>query len=276
MFFSLIVGLFYRYNDRLPSKSALLLIFFASGSLFTVVLQSQGYNAAYYTYLSELRIAEAPRQFSDSIIFSYRAPHREQYSLSSIGIAFSHEHYRVVHQMRRNEYGVYFFVMNRRIIPYDILHIEYRLIVNGIWRDDPANPQMRLDRSGAKFSQLQLTTEERELTSPNITRGRAEFIFSPHEQATLTLTEIDGSRIYFSRDERLQVHVAGSFNGWDPFLAPMNPDRERPGQYRISLPLASGDHYYYYVVNGQRILDPHNSNVVTSVDGHRASVVTIE
>ncbi len=260
----------------MPSKSPLLLIFFATGSLFTVALPGQSYSAVYFTYLSELRRAEAPRQFSDSIIFSYSAPQREQQSHISISIAFSHEDYRVVHQMQRNEYGVYFYVMNRRSIPYDILHIEYRLIVNGVWRDDPTNPQLRLDRSGAKFSQLRLTTEERELTSPNITRGRAEFIFSPHEQATLRLTEIDGSRLYFSRDERLQVYIAGSFNGWDPFLIPMHPDRSRPGQYRISLALTSGNHYYYYVVNGRRILDPHNSSVVTSAHGHSASLVTIE
>ena len=245
------------------------------GALAPISVVGQNYNAAYYIYLSELSEAQSPQQFSHYTVFSYQTTSSTRAN-PSVGIAFAHENWRTIYPMQRNNRGVYFYVMNTYALDHNIQRIEYRLVVDGIWRGDPANPNVRISNTGARISQFHLTESRGELTSPYLSDEGAEFIFSPYENPTLIMIETDGGRIYFDRTQRLQVYVAGSFNGWDPYLTPLSADPTRSNVYRATLKLPPGRYYYYYIVNGRRILDPHNTNMITSTREQRVSVITIE
>ena len=70
------------------------------------------------------------------------------------------------------------------------------------------------------------------------------------------------------------ITVAGSFNGWDPFMYEL---KERTaGEYALVLPLPPGTYYYVFFHRGQRILDPNNHNRAYTRDGKIASKAVIQ
>ena len=58
---------------------------------------------------------------------------------------------------------------------------------------------------------------------------------------------------------RPRISVVGTFNNWDPFSDPLTgPDDD--GFYTLTRPVAQGVHYYYFLIDGRRVLDPLNRN----------------
>ena len=100
-----------------------------------------------------------------------------------------------------------------------------------------------------------------------------EFRFVPLAQTNLS--GVDGERLYFDDTAGMEVSVAGSFNNWNPFLQPLDEDTDRPGSYRLLIPLPAGRHEYYFVVNGRKVLDPHNTIVAANRVGRRASILMV-
>jgi 1,4-alpha-glucan branching enzyme len=71
-----------------------------------------------------------------------------------------------------------------------------------------------------------------------------------------------------------KVTVAGSFNGWDPFMYELT---ENPaGTYSLCIPLPPGKYQYIFFHRGERWLDPYNPNRVYSRDGMPASEIVIQ
>ena len=54
-----------------------------------------------------------------------------------------------------------------------------------------------------------------------------------------------------------KVSVAGSFNDWDPAMAPMEYDSASK-TYRITIELCPGEYEYKFVVDGEWLLDEAN------------------
>ena len=236
---------------------------------------TQRYSAAYSVYLSELTRAETPRQFAGRIIFTYAPGTSVGFAPHQVSIAFAHEAYRVLYRMHRNSHRVFFYTLDLQGVPYDTTHIEYRVVIDGVWGLDPNNSDYRIDDSGIKISRIKVSRAHRFSTSPIVSNREVQFVFNPHEEA-LIITETDGVRSHIESNQKLLVSVAGNFNGWDPYLNPLKAPEDLRTIYQTTLSLAPGRHYYYFVVNGRRILDPHNPSVVTSSKGHSVSVVTIE
>jgi hypothetical protein len=68
--------------------------------------------------------------------------------------------------------------------------------------------------------------------------------------------------------------VAGSFNGWDPFMYELV---ESPaGTYSLCLPLPPGKYQYSFFHRGERWLDPYNPSRVYSHDGIPVSEIVIQ
>ena len=206
----------------------------------------------------------APEILDDLVIFTASSGNRR------VGIAFADEGFSKVHWFRQlmvrhdiadlqadtlNRYkdsGIIFYVHK---IPEGASKLEYRMIINGLWTVDPANPDMRRDSAtGLTLSILSLPPRDTVHNPLNGPSGSLSFVFRGPPGETVT--------------------VAGSFNNWDPFMYEL---REGPaGNYSINIPLPPGKYQYVFFHRGRRYLDPYNANRVYSREGNAASEIVIQ
>ena len=193
-------------------------------------------------------------------------------SLRRVGVAFAHENFSTVYWFKQlvvsqdkmapvilpgqkfpdpyKDSGLQFFVYK---LPDHLRELEYRLVVDGLWTIDPANPNSRRDRvSGLALSILSLP-------------------FRPANYAPLNSPE--GLSFTFKGPPGETVTVAGNFNGWDPFMYEL---REGPaGIYSITIPLPPGTYQYVFFNRGQRYTDSFNPRRIYSRNGSSASEIVI-
>lgn len=203
--------------------------------------------------VSGLTEASAPRILGEHLIFTYDfGADRHAGRVNSVEIAFAHEEYSVLRSFERNENNVFVYLH-----PLDSERdsYEYRLVVNGIWTADPANPERVRDRWGVQVSRTTAVLAERPAIAAPIIRSEREVEFFLSTRA--------GSR----------VTLAGSFNGWDPFMTELA--ELEPGFFSRTLRLGPGEHLYYFVVDGLRLPDPQNSNQRWLRSGVNVSVVSL-
>jgi hypothetical protein len=208
----------------------------------------------------------APEIFGDAVIFT--APS----SCRRVGVAFAHEGFGTVHWFRQllvsqdplnapippgrrrpdpyRDSGLLFFVYQ---LPEGLSELEYRLVIDGLWMADPANPRLRRDsRSGISYSVLAL----------------------PPVDALSPLKGPPGSLSFHFRGPPGEiVTVAGNFNNWDPFMYELaeNP----PGVYSLTLSLPPGAYQYVFFHRGERYLDPYNFTRVYTREGKPVSQIII-
>lgn len=70
-----------------------------------------------------------------------------------------------------------------------------------------------------------------------------------------------------------EVHVAGTFNGWDPRATPMT--RHEDGSWAARLLLPPGRHEYRFIVDGQWQEDPAARQSVDNPFGGRNSILEV-
>ena len=207
-----------------------------------------------------------PEILDDLVIFTASSSYRR------VGIAFADEGFSKVHWFRQllvrrdpleipetekkpNPYkdsGMLFYVHQ---IPEGSSLIEYRLIINGLWTTDPDNPNSRWDNvSGLSWSTLSIPPREEDPNPLKGPPGGLSFVFRGPPGET--------------------VSVAGSFNGWDPFMYELKEGP--PGNYTIHIPLPPGRYQYVFFHRGQRYLDPYNGSRVYSREGHPASEIVVQ
>jgi hypothetical protein len=222
----------------------------------------------YIDHLFQMREPEKPRVIDEAVIFTAPSSYRR------VGIAFAHEGFGKVYWFRRllipsenpgpwikgrapadmyRDSGMLFFVFS---IPDELKDdLEYRLVIDGLWIKDPLNPDYRMDpASGISKSVVSIPYIKRP-DSPN--RG---------PEGTLTFT-------YYARTGE-SVTVAGSFNGWDPFMYELQ--ETSPGRYTLSLPLPAGTYQYAFFYRGERQLDPNKSRRVYTREGKAANEATVQ
>ncbi len=188
-------------------------------------------NLALHLRIGELRRAVEPEIVGHDILFSYWAPHKVRF----VGIAFGKEDYTVIHPFFINPQGVFVYSLPRNATDSVI---EYRLVVDGLWMNDPANPEFRMDEYGQKISLLKVTPlSDRYDQTPRFQKdGKVTFI-------------------YYGPPGRM-VSIAGSFNSWDPFMHILT--ETSPGTYSVTLTLPPGEYLYCFVSDGMKITDPQN------------------
>jgi hypothetical protein len=189
-------------------------------------------------------------------------------------VAFAHEGFSQVHWYRQllitqdpltapipegqkkpapyKDSGILFYIHQ---IPEDAQELEYRLIIDGLWTVDPINPVSRRNAAtGIEYSVLALPVRQ---YKPEILKGppgALNFLFMGPPNETIT--------------------VAGSFNGWDPFMYEL---KEGPaGNYSLSLPLPPGKYQYIFFHRGERYLDLNNPNRAYSREGVPVSEVMLQ
>jgi hypothetical protein len=200
-------------------------------------------------HLMEVRIQgiqhAAPPQYLDrQVLLSYQSSK----PVRLVGARFAHEDYGIFHVYVRNTNDVFLLLLD---VPEGVEELRYRLVVDGLWINDPFNPQQETDTFGRVFSLFDLRDRPaREPVSPEI-----------HRDGSVTF-------LFHSLPDRA-VSVAGDFNNWDPFWHRMQ--ETRPGEYRLTVRMPPGRHFYYYVVNGSRVLDPINQETARDFEGFRVS-----
>jgi hypothetical protein len=239
---------------------------------FFIVIASFSWAADWETYdlidrLLTIREPSAPVVHENFVIFTADS------SLRRVGVAFAHENFATIYwfnqllvsQDRMNmiilpgqkfpdpykDSGLQFYVYQ---FPDYLKELEYRLIINGLWTIDTTNPKSRRDPvSGLALSVLTLPARPANYNPLNGLPAGLNFTFIGPPGETVT--------------------VAGSFNGWDPFMYEL---KEWPaGHYSLTIPLPPGTYQYVFFHRGQRFTDPHNPSRIYARDGTAASQVVI-
>ncbi|MDR0999053.1 MAG: isoamylase [Treponema sp.] len=244
------------------------ILFFAmlpgiAGSLNAVDTESH----LFIDRLLSLRGPAAPEVFEDAVIFTASSAHRR------VGVSFANEGFSRVYWLRQllipqdplnaplpegkrrpdpyRDSGELFYVYP---VPEGVQELEYRMVVNGLWTTDPENPRSRRDSSGISNSVVSIPRREERKSVNEGSPGSLNFLFEgpPGESVT----------------------VAGSFNGWDPFMYEL---REYPaGVYSLSIPLPPGTYQYVFYHRGERYLDPRNFRQAYTREGSAASEAVID
>jgi hypothetical protein len=254
-------------NRLMITIMAILLLVFVTGFTQAADIESiESYQLI--DHLLSLPGPGAPEFIENMVVFTASS------SLRRVGVAFANEGFSRVHWFRQllvpqdpqgapipegakkpdpyKDSGLVFYVHE---IPEYIRELEYRLIINGLWTTDPANPQSRRDSvSGLAWSVLGVP---------------------PREAAPDPLKGPPGSLSFaFKGPPGETVSVGGTFNGWDPFMYEL---KEGPaGIYTLTIPLPPGKYEYVFFHRGQRYLDPYNPNRIYSKDGKAASEIVIQ
>jgi len=193
--------------------------------------------------------ARTPEIWRDYLIFTYKSDKAARY----VGASFSTEEYQEIHTFMVNNHGIYFLILPA---PSDEV-INYRLVVDGIWKVDPHNPVIIRDRNGLRLSQLRIDSS------------------SHSDRGTLSPLLMDNNKVNFhirSNPEK-QVYLAGDFNRWDPYMTKL---RElEPGNYTVTLPLKPGRYGYYFLIDGQAVTDPLNFQKTRTSAGEDVSILYI-
>jgi len=216
--------------------------------LYLNILLFANDNLQLYLYIQSLESAGPPQLLGELIILTYQ----EKRPVYYVGARFDHEQYKVLHKYMINSHDIFVLVIPW---PLEETKIKYRIVVDGLWMDDPFNSQYEADPTGVRHSLIYIPPSEREIfVSPEIMeQGRAKFIYQGNSGE--------------------DVFIAGDFNNWDPFLNRLV--EKSPGVYIITLKLYAGQHYYYFVVNSVHLPDPNNKEIMYDADGFPVSTFII-
>ena len=191
--------------------------------------------------------ARDPEFFEENIIFTYRTDEQIRY----VGIRFEHEDFKKMHIYTKNVKGIYFFIYP---IPPGYDHLKYRIVVDGLWMSDPFNSRIEKDPFlEVNFSVLKITEKPMEAFNNPSVKEKRHYNF-----------------VYLG-NPGMDVFIIGGFNDWDPFMNRLVESPDRRGYYFINIEVGPGRHYYNFIINGTRIADPYNSQIVYDEEGNRLS-----
>ncbi|MDR3303452.1 MAG: isoamylase [Treponema sp.] len=237
--------------------TAVSLLLFIIGNIGA--LDTESYQ--FIDYLLNIEGPGEPRLFEDGVVFTASSSYRH------VGVAFAHEGFSSVHWFSNlmvpdfdaepqkqgaayRDSGMLFYVYT---VPADMAELEYRLVIDGLWTSDPANPHYRIDSAGLSRSLVAVPVTQKPPPISSDQSGSLSFRFTAESGASIS--------------------VAGDFNGWDPFMYPLK--ETAPGVYTLSLPLPPGTYHYVFFYQGVRTIDPVNQNRVYTKDGKFASVALV-
>jgi len=197
--------------------------------------------------ITGITAAAPPEMWRDYLILTYKPDKPARY----VGAAFELDDYTTIHTYMVNSEGIYFLIMP---LP-DRETLSYRLVVDGIWTTDPANPQTVRDRNGLKLSQLTFP--------PGRQTGKLSPVLMENNMVEFHIRTSPGKRIY----------LAGDFNRWDPYMTTLK--EKEPGEYSAVLSLKPGRYGYYYLIDGEPVTDPLNFQKTTTSAGEYVSILYI-
>ena len=141
---------------QMKTITAVSLLLFIIGNIGAVDTESY----QFIDYLLNIEGPGSPRLFEDGVIFTAPSSYR------NVGVAFAHEGFSTVYWFKRlmtpdpdakpqktgvpyRDSGMLFYVYT---VPAELVELEYRLVIDGLWTIDPANPRYRIDSAGLSRS----------------------------------------------------------------------------------------------------------------------------
>jgi hypothetical protein len=201
-----------------------------------------------HLYLSGIDKAKAPVIVEQHLVLSVSGPYRY------VGAVFSNEDWQGIHPFEINAHGIFVLALP---LPYgEDAVVRYRLVIDGMWSADPSNPDRERDKATGSIMSL--------IRYP----ARARTVLGVWEPAGE-----DGASFFFKGEPGRIVTVAGSFNGWDPFIHEL--EETSPGNYQLHLKLDPGEDQYGFIYRGSKVADPLNQRLVYGRDGQPVSVLKI-
>lgn len=153
---------------------------------------------------------------------------------------------------------------------------EYKFVVDGVWREDPDNPERIADPFGGSNSVVTVQADgsladgalpTAAITAPEVTTGADIAVGAPHA--------VTGGVAFSYRDDGAnRVTLAGSFNGWNADELPLTNDGK--GNWVLVHELGAGKHEYKFVVDGNWVADPANPDTQADPYGGVNSVITVD
>ena len=70
-----------------------------------------------------------------------------------------------------------------------------------------------------------------------------------------------------------EVSIVGDFNDWNAAAHPMQ--RSPDGNWIVQVPLSHGHHRYWFLVDGQPVLDPRAQGVSRNEKNERVSLMSV-
>jgi hypothetical protein len=198
--------------------------------------------------ITRVDASQPPVLVDDVLLLSYRPDRPTRF----VGVRFAHESWKELHACRVNEKGV--FILEYPW-PEGAKEIRYRIVVDGLWMIDPANPDVDSDAAGNEYSVFTVDTPPRiRLVSPR--------------------RESDGAVTFtYTGAPRHRVALVGDFNNWDPVMDIMQ--ESSAGVYTITLRMPPGSHWYVFLTDGLRIVDRRNGDSGVDPDGRVVSYFSL-
>jgi hypothetical protein len=229
-------------------------------------------------HLLNLSGPEKPDIYEDKVIFTASSHYRR------VGIAFAHEGFARVYwfqklMLPRNDEtspegqsnkkadpyrdgGLLFFIYET---PENIRELRYRMVIDGLWTTDPLNPLRITDPASGLTHSL--------VSVPSGTPSPAGSPAAGQATGRATSTSPGTLQISYTAPPGERITLAGSFNGWDPFMYELR--ETKPGFYSLALFLPPGVYQYVLFYRGERILDPNNLNRVYTREGKPANETVV-
>ncbi|MBN2617413.1 MAG: glycogen-binding domain-containing protein [Spirochaetales bacterium] len=198
--------------------------------------------------ITEMTDSEQPFIVGNDLIFTYKPSKK---FVRHVGISFGNENFSEVHNMYKNEHGIYFFIYE---FPKDKI-INYKFVEDGVWISDAKNSKSVTDKNFISLSVF-------EVPDKNIKEHITPIISD--RNVTFRIKSTPGNSIY----------LTGDFNSWNPFLYKLEEREE--GIYYLDLKLPKGKYGYYYIINGNRVLDFENPETGISQLGEKVSLFVIK
>jgi len=225
--------------------------------------------------ISGITEAGAPRIVDDFVVFTYESAGYSRH----VGITFAHEGYRRIHTFlaRKREDRQDLFYLTWRP-PEGLNRIAYRYVIDGVWIVDPHASETIVDSSGVRQAILDLPAmEPHRQESPRINPdGTVTFNLYFDVRVAAAFDTVDGRYVSIEQFTNPRVSLVSSANAWDPFRHVLTESKTFPGLYSITLPERKGRYFYYFMVDGERILDPYNRRTARNPDeGYLVSLLDV-
>ena len=215
--------------------------------LLPLSLHAEHVTVQLHFAITEAVASAPPEVIDDHLVLTYKG--NRQYRF--VGAAFKHEDFKIIHPFYVNANGVYVLTYP---LEEGMSNIEYRIVVDGLWRTDPKNPNRSTDAAGISLSSFMIPEKEGPPESPR----------SDNDFVTFQYFGARGQRVY----------LYGDFNNWDPYMYRL---AENPGtaSYSCRLRLSPGTYRYKFIVDGTSMPDPLNDEKILDSFGETASVFTV-
>jgi len=142
----------------------------------------------------------------------------------------------------------------------------YKFVVDGVWFQDPGNPEAVDDGYGGQNSVIEVPAGIEALNlGVDLPEGTALVAMSTTAPATvpddleLQPGEVAVTFAHTPGAGAAAVNLAGEFNSWSPNAEPLTDD-DGDGTFTVTIGLSPGQYPYKFVVDGAWFQDPNNPN----------------